>query len=79
MKQRIFLSKDDTANILATYADHGMKCLPDLSTQYGISRGYIRSLALAHQTKVKKPHGGGYRTDKDKRWEWAKARGAILA
>lgn len=79
MTRRI-LTAEARDHILKTYATQGADEARALAPGYGIKPSYVIRLAKVHSVKVKfkyprkKPQRGP-----DPRWQWARARGSVVA
>lgn len=73
----IILTREATNEILDTYANIGPEAARELAPKYGIKPTYVKKLACEHGVRAKrKPK---IQSQRDRRWQLAIQRGAVLA
>lgn len=74
---RHFLTAKQKAHILKLYAEEGTKAAYAVAPSYGVTRAYVRK--MAHYNGVKAKQKPVKPKKVDHRWEWAIARGPVIA
>lgn len=73
----IILTREATNDLLDTYANIGPDAARELAPRYGIKATYVKKLAYQHGVRAKrKPK---IQSQRDRRWQLAIQRGAVIA